>query len=99
AVLHGLIARMMKEEAQARAAVAAARPEQDKIIHAQPTYGPALCVLGLIDAALGKKEEALREAHRAVEFLPVEKDAFTGPQMIEILAMTAAWMGEKDLAC
>jgi len=28
---------------------------------AQPGYGPALCVLGLIDAALGRKEEALSE--------------------------------------
>ena len=33
------------------------------------------CVLGLIDAALGRKEEALREGRRAVELLPVEKDA------------------------
>ena len=98
-VLQGLIARMMKYETKARAAFAAARPEQEKIIRTQPNYGPALCVLGLIDADLGKKEEALREARRAVELLPVETDALNGLQMIEILAMTAAWLGEKDLAC
>ncbi len=32
-------------------------------------------MLGLIDAGLGRKEEALREGRRAVELLPVEKDA------------------------
>ena len=58
-----------------------------------------LCVLGLIDAALGRKEEALREGRRAVELLPVEKDAINGPLMIEYLAMIAAWAGDKDLAC
>jgi len=98
-VLQGLIARMMKNETKARTAFTAARLEQEKIIRTQPNYGPALCVLGLIDAGLGKKEEALREARRAVELLPVEKDAFSGPQMTEILAMTAAWLGEKDFAC
>jgi serine/threonine-protein kinase len=56
-------------------------------------------VLGVIDAALGRKEEALREGRRAVELLPVEKDPLFGIQMIKYLAMTAAWVGEKDLAC
>src|SRR6266513_1010241 len=98
-ILNGLIARMMNDEAKARAAFTAARAEQEKVVHAQPNHGPALCVLGLIDAALGRKDEALSEARRAVELLPVEKDAFSGPQMIEILAMAAAWLGEKDLAC
>jgi tetratricopeptide (TPR) repeat protein len=98
-VLEGLIARMMNDGGKARAAFTAARPEQEKAVNAQPNHGPALCVLGLIDAALGRKDEALREARRAVELLPVEKDALNGPQMIEILAMAAAWLGEKDLAC
>ena len=60
---------------------------------------PPWCVLGLIDAALGRKEEALREGRHAVELLPVEKDAVRGPAMIKYLAMIAAWVGDKDLAC
>ena len=56
-------------------------------------------MLGLIDAALGAKEEALREGRRAVELLPVEKDAINGPRMIAYFAMIAAWVGDKDLAC
>ena len=55
-------------------------------------------MLGVIDAALGRKEEALREGRRAVELLPVEKDSINGLDMIEYLAMIAAWVGEKDLA-
>src|SRR5438046_7923544 len=95
----GVIARMTKDDEKARSAFTAARAEQEKIVQAQPNYGPALCVLGLIDAALGRKEEALREGRRAVELLPVEKDSMNGANMVKYLAMIAAWVGDKDLAC
>ena len=55
-------------------------------------------MLGLIDAALGRKQEALREGRRAVELLPVETDAVRGIAMVKFLAMIAAWAGDKDLA-
>jgi TolB-like protein/Flp pilus assembly protein TadD/predicted Ser/Thr protein kinase len=97
--MEGLIARMAKDDAKARSAFSAARDEQEKIIQAQPEYGPSLCVLGLIDAALGRKEEALDEGRRAVELLPAEKDAVNGPGMVQYFAMIAAWVGDKDLAC
>ncbi len=97
--VEGVIARMTGDDAKARAAFTAARAEQEKIVQAQPTYGPALCALGLIDAGLGRKEEALREGRRAVELIPVEKDAFDGIEMRKYLAVIAAWVGEKDLAC
>jgi tetratricopeptide (TPR) repeat protein len=97
--IEGVIARMIKDNEKARSAFSAARAEQQKIVQAQPNYGPALCVLGLIDAGLGRKDDALREGQRAVELLPVEKDAMEGPAMIKYLAMIAAWVGNKDLAC
>jgi serine/threonine-protein kinase len=97
--MEGVIARMMNEDEKARAAFTAARAEQEKIIEAQPSYGPPLCVLGLIDAGLGRKEEALREGRRAVELLPEEKDPINGVAMTKYLAMIAAWVGDKDLAC
>lgn len=97
--VQGIIARLTKNEDNARSAFIAARVEQEKIIQAQPNYGPPLCVLGLIDAALGQKEEALREGRHAVELLPVEKDAINGVAMIKYFAMIAAWVGENDLAC
>ena len=97
--IQGVIARMAKEDDKARSAFIAARAEQEKIVQAQPDFGPPWSVLGLIDAALGRKEEALREGRRAVELLPVEKDALRGPAVIKYLAMIAAWVGDKDLAC
>src|SRR5213596_36295 len=97
--IDGVIARMTKDDEKARSAFTAARAEQEKIVQAQPNYGPALCVLGLIDAGLGRKEEALREGRRAVELLPVEKDSMNGTNMVKYLAVIAAWLGNKDLAC
>ena len=60
---------------------------------------PPLVVLGLIDAALGRKEEALREGQRAVELLPVERDSIKGALVMEYSAIIAAWVGDKNLAC
>jgi serine/threonine protein kinase/tetratricopeptide (TPR) repeat protein len=97
--VEGLLARMTQDDSKARSAFVAARAEQEKTIQAQPSYGPPLCVLGLIDAGLGRKEEALQAGRRAVELLPVGKDAINGPRMIVYLAMIAAWVGDKDLAC
>ena len=97
--IEGVIARMTNDTDNARVAFTVARAAQEKTVQAQPDYGPPLCVLGLIDAALRRKEDALREGRRAVELLPVEKDAINGPRMIAHLAMIAAWAGEKDLAC
>jgi tetratricopeptide (TPR) repeat protein len=98
-LVEGVLARMKRDESKARAAFTGARALQEKVVQDQPNYGPPLCALGLIDAALDRKEEALREGRRAVELLPVEKDAINGPLMIEYLAMIAAWAGDKDLAC
>jgi TolB-like protein/Tfp pilus assembly protein PilF len=97
--VEGLVARIMKDEGKARSAFTAARSEQEKIVRAQSNYGPPLCVLGLVDAALGRKEEALHEGRRAIELLPVEKDAIRGVAMIKYSAMIAAWAGDNDLAC
>jgi TolB-like protein/Tfp pilus assembly protein PilF len=95
----GVIARMTNDEQKAQLAFTAARAEQEKTVQAQADFGPAWCVLGVIDAALGQEEVALREGRRAVELLPVERDPFNGTLMIKYLAMIAAWVGEKDLAC
>jgi len=97
--IEGLIARMTKDDAKAGDAFTAARAEQEKAVAADPQDAGALCVLGLIDAALGRKNDALREGRRAVELLPVQKDAINGGEIIVCFANIAAWVGEKDLAC
>jgi TolB-like protein/class 3 adenylate cyclase/Tfp pilus assembly protein PilF len=94
----GLLARMTKDEARARTAFEAARAQQEKIVQAQPDYGPALCVLGLIDAALGRKDLALDEGRRAIALTPLEKDVNNGSRVLQYFAITAAWAGDKELA-
>jgi TolB-like protein/class 3 adenylate cyclase/Tfp pilus assembly protein PilF len=94
----GLLARMIKDEVRAQAAFTKARLEQEKIVQAQPSYGPPLCVLGLIDAALGRKEEALREGRRAIELLSVEKDSIGGSEMLVYFAIILACVASNDTA-
>ena len=49
-----------------------------------PTTRRRLCALGVVDAALGNKEDAIREGERAVELMPVSKSAIEGPVLIAI---------------
>lgn len=95
----GVIARARGNAAEAQAAFTAARTQQEEVLRSQGDYGPALCVLGMIDAGLGRKEDAIREGRRAVELLPVKRDAINGMRVREFLAVIYAWVGEKDLAC
>ena len=94
----GLLARAMHDESRARNAFATARLQQEQIVQKQQDYGPPLCVLGLIDAALGNKEAALREGRRAMELVPVEKDSINAQTLMAYFTVIAAWAGEKDLA-
>jgi serine/threonine-protein kinase len=94
----GLVARATNDATRAEKAFAAARAEMEKVVREQPDYAQALCVLGMSDAALGHKEDAIREGRRAVELLPVTKDAMAGAVVLTKLAIIYAWTGEKDLA-
>jgi TolB-like protein/Tfp pilus assembly protein PilF/predicted Ser/Thr protein kinase len=98
AYLQGSVARMKGDAAAAHAAFTVARAQQEEAVRAQPDYGPPLGVLGLIDAALGRKEEALREGRRALELAPVVKDSLDGVDVLYIYAVICAWTGERDLA-
>src|SRR5262249_27210796 len=95
----GLVARMTKDDARAHAAFTAARVAQEKVVKAEPDFGPAWGALGLIDAGLGRKEEALRQGRQAVELVPMAKESGTGAHVIEFVGVIAAWVGEKGLAC
>jgi len=94
----GMLARSMGDAAKATEAFTAARLEQEQTVAERPDYGPPICVLGLIDAALGHKELALEEGRRAMELMPEEKDALNGQKMRLYFCILAAWVGEKDLA-
>jgi tetratricopeptide (TPR) repeat protein len=94
----GLVARARNDATGAETAFTAARVEMEKIVREQPDYAQALCVMGMSDAALGHKEEAIREGRRAVELLPVTKDMMAGGVVLANLAIIYAWTGEKELA-
>jgi hypothetical protein len=51
-----------------------------------------------VDALLGHREDAISEAKRAVELLPVSKDALSGPLLVLNLAVVYAWTNESDMA-
>lgn len=54
-------------------------------------------MLGLVDAALGRKREGIEEAKRAVEMLPISKDAFEGPSLLYNLAAVYSLTNESSL--
>jgi TolB-like protein/Tfp pilus assembly protein PilF len=98
AYARGLVARMKGDAAGAQTVFNAARVEQEKAVTADPTDASKLCLLGLIDAALGRKEEALSEGRRAIELLPATRDALSGAEVLYYYAAICAWTGERDQA-
>jgi len=94
----GLVARLKGDEASARAAFMRARAQQEEENRVHPDDVELLCGLGMIDAALGRKEEALREGRRAMELLPMGKYSDAEAQAKSYFAMICAWTGERGLA-
>jgi serine/threonine protein kinase/tetratricopeptide (TPR) repeat protein len=94
----GLVARLKGDATAARAAFTTARAQQEGAVRVRSDYGPSLCVLGLIDAALGRKEQALEEGRRALELATVAKDSLDGTDVLYFYAVICAWAGERDLA-
>ena len=96
--VEALIARAAGEPDQAHAAMLRARAAVEEGARGQPDDAATLSLLGRIDAALGRKDDAWREGRRAVELRPVSADAMTGPMMVSALALIYAWTGDTDLA-
>ena len=94
----GLTAHMSGDQEMARSGFLKARTELEKELRDQPNYAEAVCALGVIDAVLGNKENAIKEGERAVELMPVTKNAVEGPLLIKYLAVIYAWVGDKDRA-
>src|SRR6266513_2283463 len=93
-----LAARARGDASGARAAFTAARAEVEKTMREQADYAQGITVLGLIDAGLGRKDDAIREGERAVALVPASKDAIDSADLILNLAVIYAWTGEKELA-
>lgn len=77
-----IIARALGQQSRAAAKFQTARERAASAVREHPDDAKALIVLGQIDAATGHKSEALDEGQRAVELLPVSKDAVNGYQLL-----------------
>jgi tetratricopeptide (TPR) repeat protein len=96
--LEGTIARGLGESERATGLISRARELAAAPVAARTDDAKALIVLARIDARLGRKDEAVREAERAVELLPVSVDTFDGPEMLAFLLQVYAAVGETDRA-
>ena len=99
----GVVARLKGDAAAARAAFMTARTQLEDEIRVHADDGRLLSRLGLIDAALGRKQEALSEGRRALEVAPIAQEAMFGSCPNEVcvttdFAMICAWAGETELA-
>jgi TolB-like protein/class 3 adenylate cyclase/Tfp pilus assembly protein PilF len=94
----GVVARCQGDSAKARAAFMAARSEVEKMLAKQPDFAAAISLLGVIDAGLGRKEQALQEGRRACELLAISKDAISGVALAVNLAQIYTWTSDKDRA-
>ena len=75
-----------------------ARADLEPFLKEQPDNYNLLYDLALTVAGLGDKDAALTYSQRAMDAMPIEKDAFDGPAPIEILARVTARVGEPDRA-
>ena len=94
----GVAARLNGDDDAAHAAFVTTRAEQEALMQVWPELATPLSGLAFIDAALGRKEDALREGRQALELTPLAKDALIGPEIISKLALIYAWTGEPNLA-
>jgi len=93
-----LIARLQGEQPGSNASFVETREQLNQKIQKAPGNAQLLSQLAVVDALLNNKEAAVAEAKRAVELLPISKDALVGPSMEMNLAVVYAWTHELDLA-
>jgi tetratricopeptide (TPR) repeat protein len=94
----GLIARAEGDKTKATAAFTGTRVILESRLKTKPNDPRTLAVLAQVDANLGNKELALKEAQDALTLMPVSKDAYDGPLILQGLAQVYTWTGDKDRA-
>ncbi len=94
----GIIARAGGDTAKASEAFARARTTVAAQLAERPDDPMVMATLGLIDAGLGRKEDALREGRRAVELRPLSDDADDGATVLGTMAMIYAWISDTKNA-
>ena len=67
-------------------------------VKARPDDADTYSRLALVHAYLGRKDEALREAEKAISLLPIAKDALNGALLVYRLACVQSRVGMEDEA-
>jgi TolB-like protein/Tfp pilus assembly protein PilF len=93
-----MIARAKGDSARAIAAFSTARTILEERLAIKPDDARTIAVLAQVDAGLGQKELALREAQHAVGLMPISKDIYDGALVLEGLAQVYTWTNEPDRA-
>jgi len=94
----GRIALARGDKEKALSVFEAARKKWDATWGDNPKDQEYLRQAAVLDAGLGRKEDAIREALRAVELMPGAKSSLFGPRAVTNLALVYAWTGERDRA-
>jgi serine/threonine protein kinase/Flp pilus assembly protein TadD len=91
---YGYLGEFPKEKASFEAATKTL--EHDLQLHPEDTR--IISSLGIAYAGIGRKDEALSMGKKAVELLPITKDALIGTNRLEDLALIYTMLGKQDEA-
>ena len=94
----GQIVRARDGKQKALTVFAAGRKKIDATLGDKPKDERYFALAAALNAGLGRKEEAIHEALRAVDLMPIAKDSHWGPALVTNLALVYAWTGERDAA-
>jgi tetratricopeptide (TPR) repeat protein len=94
----GQVARARGDKQKALAVFAAVRKKVNATWGDKPKDEEYFKLVANLDAGLGRKEEAIREARRAIDLMPIAKNSVKGPQLVANLALIYAWTGVRDRA-
>src|SRR6266853_1319872 len=93
-----MIARAKGDSARATAAFRECREILTQRLIVKPEHARTIAVLAQVDAGLGNKELAVREAQHAIDLMPISKDIYDGALVLEGLAEVYTWTGDRDRA-
>ena len=94
----GIIARAKGDSQRAASAFRECRETLAQRLIVKPEHARTIAVLAQVDAALGQKDLAIREAQHAIDLMPVSKDIYDGALVLEGLAQVYVWSGDRDHA-
>jgi TolB-like protein len=97
-VARAVIKLMAGDRKSAQADCVSLEPVLTAELAKQPDSLGLLQQLSWVDVCLGHNAEAIAAAQKAVEVLPISKDAFFGTNQLVGLAQIAAWADAPDLA-